>query len=179
MIDLRESGLPDAIECDGEVFAVKTDFRVWLKFVTMLDSEGRAWYGIFDGVVPSGRSWISSAIEFAESKNVTPRSAGTSRDRVCDYVLDGDYIVASFQQAYGIDLTDPECRMHWHRFLALFRGLPDETCMSRIMGYRSWQKSSKKHDDVMREMRERYRLPERGEEERRSAVLELAEKIFG
>lgn len=48
-----------------------------------------------------------------------------------DYAFDADYIVAAFQQAYGIDLTVTQ--MHWWRFRALFRALPEDTLMARIM----------------------------------------------
>lgn len=50
--------------------------------------------------------------------------------------------------------------------------------MSRIMGYRCWKPSKKKHDAVIRELKSKWTLPERGEdaeaaEERKRRVLEL------
>ena len=42
-----------------------------------------------------------------------------------DYQCDAGYIVAAFQQAYGIDLTRE--KVHWFRFRALFAALPEET----------------------------------------------------
>lgn len=179
MIDLRESGLPTALEVDGEAFPIDVDFRTWIRFAKDLEDSGVARYYIFTEDVPTGRSWVPVAVAFLESKCETPRATGRRAPRVIDYVEDGERIVASFQSAYGIDLTDPSTKMHWHRFSALLRGLPEDTCMSRVIGYRSWQKSSRKHEDVMRELRERYRLPEPGELERRAAVLELADEIFG
>ena len=52
-----------------------------------------------------------------------------------DYQCDAGYIVAAFQQAYGIDLTRE--RVHWFRFRALFAALPEETLMAKIMSWRT------------------------------------------
>ena len=46
---------------------------------------------------------------------------------IIDYVEDGEYIVGSFMQAYGIDLTI--CDMHWHMFKALLLSLPENSKM--------------------------------------------------
>ena len=66
-----------------------------------------------------------------------------------DYAFDADYIVAAFQQAYGIDLTVTQ--MHWWRFRALFRALPEDTLMARIMSWRSMDTS-----DMDGKTRQRY-----------------------
>lgn len=183
MIDLRNNVLPDCLEVDGELFDIDTGFRTWLKVGDMLGKRKVPWLDIAalvfrDAVVPVGTEWTRAVLDFYESRNATPRESGGASVRVVDYVLDGDYIVAAFQHAYGIDLTDPELEMHWHRFLALFRGLPDDTTMARIMGYRSWKQSKKKHEAVMQELKRRWTLPERAEdveeaEREKARVLEL------
>lgn len=175
MIDLRFRGLPSCLECDGEEFELDTDFRTWIEFERMLRVERRLWLGIFKGKHPEGLGWIEGAIEFLQSKNVTPREGGSSV-RALDYVLDGDYIVAAFQQAYGIDLTSIDY-MHWHRFNALIVGLPDETRLAKVMGYRTWVKSDRKYEDEMREMRSRWMLPDddTGEDE----IMQAAAEFFG
>lgn len=66
-----------------------------------------------------------------------------------DYSFDADYIVAAFQQAYGIDLTTAQ--MHWWRFRALFRALPEDTLMAKIMSWRSMDTS-----DMDGKTRQRY-----------------------
>ena len=182
MIDLRFAELPRFIVVGGEEVEVNTDFRVWLEFGWMLENEHRASLGIFrlaDGSfdIPEG-DWATPAVEFYRSENPTPRGS-SSGTRAIDLVMDGDYIVAAFQQAYGIDLTDPSLAMHWHRFHALLVGLPKDTKMSEVMSYRTWQKSGKKHDDQMRELKEAWRLPEPGEDEERRKVLEWADSVFG
>ena len=49
--------------------------------------------------------------------------AGGPSGPAFDYAEDSSYILAAFQQAYGIDLT--ASAMHWWRFRALLGGLPD------------------------------------------------------
>lgn len=156
MIDLREKGLPSRIEWEGGSAEVLTDFRVWLRFHAYA-KEGKAWLGIFADEKPNGTEWVAAAIRFMESPNATPRQTGHSCPRALDYVLDGDYIVAAFQQAYGIDLTS--CEMHWHLFKALMAGLPDSTKLAQIMGYRTWRHDKRKHEEVMAEQRAVWSLP--------------------
>ena len=46
---------------------------------------------------------------------------------VLDFERDGDYIYASFMQAYQIDLIDEQGKLPWKKFLYLFNGLPADT----------------------------------------------------
>lgn len=181
MIDLRETGLPDCLEVDGGLFDIETDFRTWLKFGAMLAEDRTAWFGIFKGDVPTGDDWVTVAVEFYADKNAIPRDSPGARGdaRAVDFIADGEYIVAAFQQAYGIDLTDPATSMHWHRFMALFRGLPEDTMISKIMGYRTWRKSSKKHDDVMRDLKRAWALPDKGAGADKDRVLKLFNERYG
>lgn len=173
MIDLRH-GLPDCIEVGGERIPVRTDFRVWIEFMRSLQEDGVASYCIFDEP-PEGTAWVRAAVDFAESRNATPR-AGGSGERVFDWILDGDFIVGSFRQAYGIDLTTAE--LHWHVFLALFRSLPEGTKMGEIMGYRGYQKPSKKPEAQMRELKRAWALPPVRTPESK-AMLEWQKAAFG
>lgn len=75
------------------------------------------------------------------------------------YQCDAGYIVAAFQQAYGIDLTRE--KMHWFRFRALFAALPEETLMAKIMSWRTMDLSE--YEGSMRahyaDLQERFALP--------------------
>lgn len=179
MIDLRYD-LPDSIVVDGEVFRLKTDFRVWIEFLRGCEEDGIASYDVFDGPHPEGSGWVAPALEFANSQNPTPHGRMESGPQSFDFIADGDYIVGSFQHAYGIDLTDKSLKMHWHRFLALFRSLPEDTKMSEIMGYRTWNKSQakRKPESKMDEAKRRWSLPMKRTREN-DAVVEWTEKAFG
>lgn len=68
--------------------------------------------------------------------------AGRPRPRVgeqkilFDFEEDGEYIYASFAQAYGIDLIEQQGKLPWNRFMALFQGLPSGTKIKEIMRIR-------------------------------------------
>lgn len=186
MLDLRYSSLPAAIEVDGEVFAIKTDFRVWLAWLESLEVNGIAEYGIFDCDPPKGDSWVDVAQAFALNAPATPTGSAKESVQAFDFIRDGDYIVGSFQQVYGIDLTDPNLSMHWHRFLALFRSLPDTCIMSKIMGYRTFKKADKDdYNKSMEKAKRAYTLPPKRtfmnlqEEEQDKALDDWSEWAFG
>ena len=179
MIDLRFE-LPTAIEVGGRLFTVKTDFRVWIEWLRCFEEDEVASYCIFEDEVPDGNEWVSAAREFAVSENVTPRSVGGSRsEETFDFIRDGDYLVGSFMQAYGINLATVR-DLHWHVFLALFRSLPDNTKMAEIMGYRAWRKSdmNKKMERQYEEAQRRWRLPPKETAEVR-AIIEWQKEAFG
>lgn len=177
MIDLMQPALPTALTVGGRAYEVETSFRTWIRFSHLL-GQGVAWPGVFVGPAPDG-DWLPAAVEFLKSPNATPRETGGQRERAFDLVLDGEYIVAAFQQAYGIDLTCGD--MHWHRFKALLAGLPDDTRLAQIMGFRTWSKAESKrdHDEAMARRQREWRLPEPGEDEARADVLKWAAETFG
>lgn len=179
MIDLRKKNLPDSLVVNGEAFLIDTDFRTWIAWSHEVDANKQAPYFIFLEKAPEDPSWIVEAVNFLNAPNITPRSKKSSGKnvRAYDFVEDGEYIVASFQQAYGIDLTDPEMKMHWHRFKALFAGLPSDTKMAEIMGYRSYDsaEAKKKPETVRANLREMWRLPRRDEAD----IIEMQYKMFG
>lgn len=76
-----------------------------------------------------------------------------------DYRCDAPYIVAAFQQAYGIDLTT--AKLHWFRFRALFAALPEDTLMAKIINWRTMDLAD--YEGSMREhyaeLKERFALP--------------------
>ena len=78
-----------------------------------------------------------------------------------DYIIDGPLIVAAFQAAYGLDLTDPATQIHWWRFQALLQGLPETCVFSRVVGWRTADLSGMKGSQLTyyREMQQRYALP--------------------
>lgn len=161
MIDLRFPELPHRLECGGSLFEVETSFRTWIEFGRMLEEEHMAWFGIFKGERPEGDDWVEAAVEFYRSTNPVPRG-NSDGARALDLLADGELIVAAFQQAYGIDLTAGD--MHWHRFKALLAGIPDETKLSKVIGYRLYKTPPDKppknyNDQQMRKLQRAWALP--------------------
>ena len=85
---------------------------------------------------------------------------------VIDLERDAEYIYASFQQAYGINLFEQQGRLHWHEFKALLNGLPSDTIMQRIIQIRMWKPSkheSNEYKENMRKLQKIYALDDNGE----------------
>lgn len=178
MIDITEP-LPDHIEAGGRLLPVRTDWRTWLRWQIRLEDEQVAGLDIFlarPGVPAS--EWLPAALEFARSENATPRGEH-GRERVFDWREDGERVVAAFQQAYGIDVLASD--MHWHRFLALFRGLPESCQLVQVMGYRGYRRPGKEKDATGKRyerLRKEWALPPKaGARER--GVIEWQREAFG
>lgn len=178
MIDLTRYELPSALLVGGEVFPVDTSFRMWVRFEQLLTKEGVAWGGVFLDRVPENPEWVEAAVEFLASENATPRKSPRSGPKALDLLLDGEYITAAFQQAYGIDLTS--CDMHWHRFKALLNGLPEDTMLSRIMSYRTYERKGRvDREEEMARLRDAWALPDEVAERQRQEALEAFDRWAG
>lgn len=177
-VDLERRGLPRHIVVDGQPVEVVTDFRAWIRFGRLLE-EARVCdphvLAGFPDEVPDG-PWQAAAVEFWQSPTSTPRHAGDDRARALDPSEDGDLLVAAFMQAYGIDLT--ACEMHWHKFRALLRGLPDDTRMAQVMGWRTWEEADDRvaPADRRRELRAAWELRDREDE---AELLRMQRELFG
>ena len=159
MIDLRVKGLPSQIEVGGLFYAIKTDFREWIKFGEIIKQPFEIYdlAFLFEENVPLVVDFTKELLEFYENKNATPNYNDKSSERILDYILDGEYIVGSFMSAYGIDLTSVD--MHWHLFKALFVSLPDTSKITQIMGMRSYKKSEESYDKVALKNKKAWKLP--------------------
>ena len=79
-----------------------------------------------------------------------------------DIRYDGDYIYASFLQAYGIDLFDVQGKLHWKKFNALLSGLPEGTKFMEVVKIRKWKPQkgdSTEYKEEMRRLQKDYALP--------------------
>ena len=166
MIDLRHKGLPDHIEVAGKSYLIYTDFREWLKvsevlkdkYVDILDLAFiiKDDITVFD-LLTNKQQFLEQILAFYTNPNVTPHDTGNSSNVIVDYILDGEFIVGSFMQSYGIDLTT--CDMHWHMFKALFLSLPEDCKINQIMTLRSYKKSSMKYEAQCEHLKSIWSLP--------------------
>lgn len=178
MINLTNKDLPNAIEVDGESFLIKTDFRIWIDFIQK-SNEGITLDLIKSILIDDVdeltlllffKEICEQLMDFMKNPCVTPKSSpSNSNSRLFDFVLDGDYIFASFMQAYGIDLCEVD--MHWHKFKALFIGLPQDTKIKEIMGLRGYKKSNIKYETLQQQMKEMWTLPSTLKEQEEDAIL--------
>lgn len=172
LIDL----VPDKVMIGGREYDINSDFRTSILFellmldVKLTDAEkgplALELYFSEQEIDPADReeaieciSWFYSCGRDNEPGEGSGSSGGTSMTYCFNY--DSGYIFSAFLDQYGIDLQDED--MHWWKFRALFRGLKDDTMISKIMGYRSMtidknmSDAEKKH---YRKLKRIYAIPD-------------------
>lgn len=90
-------------------------------------------------------------------------SADKSQKRLYNLRYDGDYVFASFMQAYKIDLIEEIGKLHWKKFNALLVGLPEGTKFVEVLKIRSYEPQkgdSSEYIQKMRELQKEFRLPD-------------------
>lgn len=116
---------------------INTDFRQGLRFFaamadkTLSDQErGTIVVRLFfPETIPDSAEEAWRFIEHFISGGDEKR--GASGPKLFDFNADAGRLYASFLQAYGIDLRKTE--MHWWLFLELFRGLPEDTILMKVI----------------------------------------------
>lgn len=130
-------------------------------------------------------------IEITKKIFVDDNKNESSVNKLFDFEQDGEYIFASFMQAYGIDLYEQQDRLHFFKFIALFKGLPKETKIMEIIQIRSKQlpKPTKYNNEEIQnlmQLKEFYKLKISEEEKRKNvdrnlkklahSLIDIAEK---
>ena len=164
MIDLRKKGLPSHIYVAGEPYLLDTDFRKWIDIGEKLDNpepkiEDIAY--VIKGITVLDLFMhrdeiLKGIVDFYTNPNSTPRGTSSGNEVILDYIEDGEYIVGSFMQAYGIDLTSVD--LHWHMFKALFISLPEDTKIKQIMQMRGYKKDNKSYERQSEELKRAWSL---------------------
>lgn len=72
---------------------------------------------------------------------------------VYSYEYDDEYIWAAFYQYFRVDLSCDE--VHWWKYQAMFKSLPEECKFEKIKGYRAYKGS----DKDMKELKRYWTLP--------------------
>lgn len=169
MMDLTNKSLPNTVSVGGRDFSIYTDFRVWMRFEIAVNKLKRGETidvsFLFKNEMPA-RCNLVNLFAFSRPESPLPRPISHSNVITFDYELDSDLIYAAFLGQYGVDLIDIEY-LHWHKFLALFKGLSDSTVLSKVMGYRAYEKSNDKKDpyEELRRAWEIVRISEEEQEE--------------
>ncbi len=161
MMNLTQQGLPNVVMISGSPFSIYTDFRLWMRFEIEV---GKLRKGqtmdvsyLFKNDMPAYCN-IPELFLFSRPYSPIPRPTGPESGVIAlDYELDGDLIYAAFLGQYGIDLVDVE-ELHWHKFLALLKGLNETTKLREVMGYRCYEKSTDSKRDIYEELRRAWEI---------------------
>lgn len=110
------------------------------------------------------------SVEYDLAGNAMKRSQSEDGKQEPSYnlELDGDYIFASFLQAYSIDLFEVQGKLHWKKFNALLAGLPEGTKfveVIKIRKYKPQKGESQEYISEMRRLQKEYVLPGQSMEE--------------
>ena len=179
--------LPDFVELDGIRYEIYTDFRVWLyvdKLLLSADVSPAAKAAKMLSLCykrrlpPDASAAVRLLLRFycggVREGNTVKKPRGSGK-RIYDFEQDAELLYAAFLECYKIDLT--EAKLHWWKFLALFRALDTNCRLCEVMRWRAVdlsQITDKRQKDFYRKMKRIYRLPERrGSEEADAALAEI------
>ena len=176
MIDLTSTFLPNTVSVGGRNYSIYTDFRLWMKFEIEVSKMKRGesiniGY-LFKNEMPA-RCDLRELFAFSRPLSPLPRSNSHSNVIAFDYEIDADYIYSAFMSQYGIDLID--VKLHWHKFLALFKGLKEDEMICKIMAYRCYEKSDT-NKDVYEELKHEWAIERLADDEQ--AELDKFSSIF-
>lgn len=184
MIDLRRQILQSTITVNGKVYEIHTDYRYWLDFEQFVGSkefDPKKLFNYFVDEIPETEiDWQIALVELSRfflNSNDCPKSSSLGGEQTYDFIIDGEYIYSAFIQIYNIDLL--ETKLHWHKFLALFRALPSGCKMTEIMGFRSWRKSNKTQDTIYQEAKNTWKLPKKISKEKQELIDEINKELNG
>lgn len=180
-MNLLLDGLPETVEICGESIPIETGFRTGILFEEMLwdtaldDTEKirTALELYFPGMRFRHFDAIREAVDgllwfyrCGEEPAATTEGAGEETGRAFSYEHDADAIYAAFLHVYNIDLTQHISQLHWWQFRALFRALPEDTQIMKIIGYRMMKipaKLPKEQKQFYQRMKRLYALPRSGD----------------
>lgn len=181
--------LPEIVEIDGTEYPIQWDFRTSIYFELLMQddelSDSDKIREALDLYYPKTKPRdLKKAVEKLiwfyrcgkepeESRHTQDDGSETTHKQVYSFEHDADYIYAAYLAEYGIDLTEIE-DLHWWKFRALFRALPDSCEFVKIMGYRSMKissKMSKEQRAFYRKMQAIHALPTSQKEREQSKRL--------
>ena len=140
---------PDRITVDGQEYRLTLWFDRVLRFYDILDDPDLT----DEEKTEAGFAWLvdvrktpsveaqNRVLQQLMNEVIAPpqRRLSTQKQpkRCVDFSFDAEEIYSSFRQTYGIDLIQERGRLHWCAFLAMFRGLPEESPIKQIMRIRT------------------------------------------
>lgn len=187
-MNLLADGLPTTVGICGKDVPIETGFRTGILFEEMLrddaldDAEkirtalGLYFPGVRFGDLGAVREAVGRLLWFYRCGEEPEEAAGNAEGAAAgppfSYTHDAGYIYAAFLQAYQIDLTCSP--LHWWQFRALFRALPEDSQIMKIIGYRTMKipaKLPKEQKQFYRRMKRLYALPQAGDRQRLESDL--------
>lgn len=187
-MDILTDKLPSTICHGGKIYPIRTDFRVWLKFDSIMHNDALPERKleeiiklcILPGELPPLEAILQGLFLFYRAGDSFESDETEQKAPVFSYEHDSEYIYAAFLQAYGIDLTEIT-ELHWFKFQALLKSLPEETKLSKIISCRSADTSDIKDSKLKKayeKLKRIYALPDsRSSEEKEHDFAEQLSRL--
>lgn len=176
--------LLDRYPVEYKGYLIRSDYRVGIQIMLVLEDsdleddervlkalELLYGYGIPDDIVlaMNGLKWFMSGgkvccddegyeyLDVSDIDNEVKDTVEVDEEKAFDFEIDHDIIYASMYQQYKLEI-DKE-RIHWFRFLAMFKGLKD-TQINDLMYYRTVDinKLPKSQREEMSKLQKQYRI---------------------
>lgn len=177
--------VPHSLLIAGTEYKINTDYRVWIKYQLILESEEGSDEEIFQKILtlvfpdekpPAlyNEETAEQIMWFYRCGKPVPKSTG-KHETIFSYEYDDGYIAAAFMEQYHIDLENTH--IHWWKFYAYLLAVSDKTELAKIMAYRSVEVSSKmppEQRQFYQRMKKLYKLPKRKKEQEHNDALEQA-----
>lgn len=178
---MNYSAPPESLMIDGTEYKIDTDFRRWIEFYGLAKKGGDLEEFFNSMGLPLSESAIESVCDFFAGPLSYGSGESGNGQPVFDFEVDAEAIYSAFFGAYHIDLTTDN--VHWWRFISLFRSLPQDCELCRIMHYRSVDLKDVPKDQkrFYSDMKARYSLAKKSGmtlEERNEAMKNRVEEAY-
>lgn len=186
--------LPQAVDIGGVLYPIDSDFRVGITIETELLEEKQDLEGLltlfFKGNIPPDLMAAADKMLWfymckgQEQDQEDKEGESKKGNRCYDFTQDADALLASFMDAYNIDLSTAS--LHWWTFRRLMVNLPADTPFVQRIRYRTADiskmgKQEKKHYKKMRKLyalKQPGRGPSMTVEERDQAMKDKVRRRF-
>lgn len=145
-MNLLVDRLPEAVDVNGVMTPIRTDFRIGVLFEGLMWETGvgaeakvlqalRLYFA--EGDLPQDVGAAFRAVVWFYGGGAAARAEGAEAHgrRLYDFDADAGLVFAAFWDQYGVDLQDVR-GLHWWKFRAMFAGLRAEHEICRRMALR-------------------------------------------
>ena len=144
--------LPITVEIDGRSYPVRTDYRVILEILVMLDDpdltdgdKTEALIRMFYVNQPKNPTAALQAFaDFVDPRHIDKTSAKHG-PRLISWSQDFDLMVAPINHILGCEVRALD-HLHWHTFLSAYLEIPPDSVFARVLRIREKLRQGKKLD---------------------------------
>ncbi len=181
---------PEAVEIDGTVYDLDTDFRTGIKIMLAFEDPELTAYEksvvmlelLYPEIPKNLQAAHNAAIRFLNcGEEADEASGGENCPRLYSFEHDAKYIYSAIRQSHGIDLESLDY-MHWWKFCYLFLDLGKDCFFNQMISYRKKMyegKLTQEEAEYCNAIRDILVLPEPYEPELQEAEDEFMRLLNG